>query len=369
MRAQLYNNRQLYKRTYSTLLLLSILSFLSCKAQPVLQHIRNNNSLQFNGRIKINDSSAIMYWPGSNMSMSFEGTKVSVVLKDEKGENYYYSIIDDSVIETIKPDTTIKIYNIAQNLKNGKHKVQLFKLTEETAGKTWFYGFETNGRALKTPKRAERKIQFYGNSITAGYSVDDTAGDSRATQYFNNYYTYAALTARHYDAAYFNVSKSGIGLMLSWFPVIMPELYDRLDPNDSTSKWDFSNDNTNVVVVDLMQNDSWLVNKHDHAQFKARFGTTPPDSAYIVNSYKKFIQTLRSKHPTAAIICTLGSMDATKSGSPWPGYVQQATDELNDPKILTYFFAYKQSAGHPKRKDHQIMANDLIKFIDANITW
>ena len=64
--------------------------------------------------------------------------------------------------------------------------------------------------------------------------------DSPNGYYENNYDAYAAITARHFNAQYHCTSKSGIGIMVSWFPLIMPEMYNRLDPTDSTSKWDFS---------------------------------------------------------------------------------------------------------------------------------
>jgi hypothetical protein len=56
--------------------------------------------------------------------------------------------------------------------------------------------------------------------------------------------------------------------MLSWFPLIMPEMYDRADPTDSTSKWDFSKYTPDVVVINLFQNDSWLARRHDFPEFK-----------------------------------------------------------------------------------------------------
>ncbi len=60
--------------------------------------------------------------------------------------------------------------------------------------------------------------------------------------------------------------------MLSWFPEIMPEIYDRLNPGDPDSKWDFTLFTPDVVVINLFQNDSWLVNNPEHEQFKARLG-------------------------------------------------------------------------------------------------
>jgi hypothetical protein len=62
-------------------------------------------------------------------------------------------------------------------------------------------------------------------------------------------------------------------------------------------------------------------------------------------------------------------MDATKEGSPWPGYVKQAVEQLHDSKMYTLFFPYKNTGGHPKVAEQKIMANELIEFIDKNIKW
>jgi hypothetical protein len=62
-------------------------------------------------------------------------------------------------------------------------------------------------------------------------------------------------------------------------------------------------------------------------------------------------------------------MGAVKEDSPWPGYVSRAVEITGDKKILSFFFRYKGIAGHPKVKDHKIMADDLIAFIDRTINW
>ena len=158
-------------------------------------------------------------------------------------------------------------------------------------------------------------------------------------------------------------------ITISWFPLIMPEMYDRLDPLDSASKWDFTNYSPDLVVINLLQNDSWLTNRPEHEQFKNRFGTSKPTEAFIIEAYKSFVSTIRSKYPNANIICALGSMDATKEGSPWPDYIQQAVAQLKDAKIYTHFFKYKNTGGHPRVAEQQEMANDLIDFIDKTIKW
>jgi hypothetical protein len=235
-----------------------------------------------------------------------------------------------------------------------------------------FYGFETNKSAKITPTTLlkKRKIEFYGNSITCGYGIEDTNGNNSGLGYYeNNFLSYAALTARHFDAQYHCISKSGIGIMLSWFPQIMPELYDRLDPFDSLSKWDFTKYSPDIVVINLFQNDSWLVKRHELEQFKNRFGTQEPNEEFIVTSYKNFVTSIRNKYPNSKIICALGNMDATKDGSLWPGYIQKSVEQLNDSAIFTHFFKYKNTTGHPSISEQKEMAESLIQFINKNIVW
>jgi hypothetical protein len=149
----------------------------------------------------------------------------------------------------------------------------------------------------------------------------------------------------------------------------MKEMYDRLDPTDSTSKWDFAKYTPDIVVINLFQNDSWIVEMPENEQFKYRFGTKKPDENFIVNSYKNFLESIRDKYPQANIICALGSMDATREGSPWPGYIRKAVSQFNDPKIFTRFFKYKNTDGHPNISEQKEMAESLINFIEENISW
>ncbi len=335
----------------------------------------NQKNIAYSGRIEtIGNQYVRIYWPGTSATLNFKGTEAKAILKNDTGTTFFYAIVDGDAKNAtkIKPDDTKKSYVLAANLPDGKHSVQLFKLTDNTTI-TSFYGFELNdgAKVLKADRPGKKKIEFYGNSITAGHGVDVPPGqdDSGAPEFFNNYLTYAARTARHYDAQYSCIARSGIGVMLSWFPEIMPEIYDRLNPGDPDSKWDFTLFTPDVVVINLFQNDSWLVNNPEHEQFKARFGTAKPKEAEIVKAYQELVKSIRKEYPKASIICALGSMDATQTGSPWPGYIKNAVEGLNDPKIYAHFFAFKDTPGHPKAAEQKVMADDLIEFIDKNIKW
>ncbi len=357
----------------SKLLVILSVILLSCNNKKELFVNYLNPEIEYWGRIDtVTNKGAELYWSGTSIKLNFEGEKIGAVMKDETGGNYYNVIIDHDSISLFRPDTTKQYYLLADSLSEGKHSIEIFKRTEWDRGKSTFYGFRINRDAAILPKSApkKRKIEFYGNSITAGYAVEDTAGKDRPDSTFtNNYLSYSAITARHFDAEYQCICKSGIGVTISWFSFIMPDIYNRLIPADSTSKWDFSLYQPDVVVINLFQNDSWLVNLPDRDDFKANFGTKVPSDEYLVNAYQQFVSKIRSHYPDASIICALGSMDATREGSKWPGYIKQAVENLNDNKIYTHFFPFKETPGHPSIKEQEEMAGSLVRFIEQNINW
>jgi hypothetical protein len=328
--------------------------------------------IKYTGRINFeNKLVSEIYWPATSIKVHFTGKEIKAQLKDEKGENYFNIILDADSLRYIKIDTKKEWYTLASNLSDGEHTIELVKRTEWDKGKTWFYGFKIiDGYLLEPSPKNDRVIEFFGNSITAGYAIEDnTGGDSPDSIYTNNYYTYAALTARHFNADLYCTVKSGIGIMISWFPMIMSDLYYRLNPADSLSRWDFSNIIPDIVVVNLFQNDSWLVNMPNHLSFKTCLNNEVPNKNKIVQSYLTFIKDIRKVYPEANIICALGCMDATQKDSLWPEYIKEAVGKLDDDKIHTHFFPFMNKQGHPRIEDHQSMAKSLISFIEKNFEW
>lgn len=353
------------------LLLLFLSVSISCHAQSVVIKAHDTH-IRYMGRIIMQDEAAELSWSGTSLKINFKGTGVKATLKDEFGNNYYNVILDDKVIAIIHPDNVLKEYTLASGLPDVNHSLELFKRTEWPMGKTWFYQFalDKNALTLAPPPVRKRKMEFFGNSISCGYAIEDSSGKDRGTApYENGYLSYAALTARHYDAEFNNTSRSGIGILVSWDALIMPELYYRADATDAESKWDFSRYTPDVVVINLFQNDCWITKIPDNAQFKARFGEKAPTDDQIVKAYKEFVKTIRGKYPKSQIICALGNMDAVKEGSPWPGYIQKAISQIGDKNIYVCIFPYKNTPGHPNIKEQQVMADQLIAFIDGHVKW
>ena len=332
----------------------------------------NNPKILYEGRIVFSDSTASLNWSGSSISMNFRGSEISAILIDADTSNYYNVILDNKVISKIKLDTIKRNYPLASGLSKGNHTIQLFKRTEWGKGQSFFYGFETNSntRILPKSKAKKRKIEFFGDSITCGYGNEVQNGNDSGTGHFeNNYLTYGAITARHFDAQFSCIANSGIGIMVSWFPSIMSNIYDLTDPHNKEVKWDFTKYTPDIVVINLFQNDSWLLNIPKNEQFKKKFGSQKPNEDFIIQSYENFVKSIRLKYPKASIICALGNMDATKDGSKWPDYIIKAVENLNDKKIYTHFFKYKNTSGHPKVSEQKDMAESLIAFIDKIIKW
>ena len=214
----------------------------------------NDPNLLYEGRTLYRPDAAELIWSAASVSICFEGTGISAVMRDLDTANYYNVFIDGKYLTKIHTDTVKHSYLLASGLTAGKHTAELFKRTEWDRGKTLFYGFEAdeNTKVLPMQQTKKRKMEFFGNSITCGYANEDSAGTDAWVGYFQDAYkSYASITARHFNAQCHFTSRSGIGIMVSWAPLIMPEMYDRTDPTDSTSKWDFSKYTPDIVVINL----------------------------------------------------------------------------------------------------------------------
>ncbi len=349
-------------------LILSII--FSCRSFSLETIKADNQNFQYTGRIDFTiKEKPIFYWPGTYVKANFEGSLLIISFDDERGETYYDVFLDNDfnnphIIDCSKGK---KNYLISSTLKDTIHSLLIFRRTEASTGPTKFLGIQLDSgkRLLEPPRRPEHKILFYGNSITCGMGNEapDSSSDDNFAQE-NNFEAYGAIASRLLNSDYMCISKSGIGIMISWFDLIMPNYYYRLNPEDSLSQWNFDKYIPDVVVINLFQNDSWLINRLNPV----------PDSAQIVQAYFNFITQVRSHHPNSYIICALGSMDATKEGSPWPIYIKEAVKKMqterNDKSITSYFFPFHENwLKHPRVRHHIVMGKNLAKFIKNVMKW
>ncbi len=323
----------------------------------------SNKNFVYEGRVDHSyPDSPIFYWSGNSATIGFSGKKLSVILDDESGDNYFDIIIDHDGADryAIACQKGKHIYSIPISLTNSKHTVQIFRRTDPTWSGTKFDGIEIAQKdsVFNPDIHHKLKIAYYGDSITAGYGVlSITRQKEGSDSLMDNYAAYDAIAARHFNADYHNISRSGIGIIKSWFPLIMPQMYNRLNPGNSQSRWNFSKWTPDIVVINLFQNDSWLLPREKN----------PPTPQQIVQAYINFVHSLYVHFPKATYVCMLGNMDITRKKSPWPGYVKQAVNEMQqkwDIKITSLMVPYKQTLGHPNIKEQRVMADYLIRKIN-----
>ena len=324
----------------------------------------DNPALQYTGRIDFsNPKQPIFYWAGTSVKTQFTGTSLGVCLSDPQGDNFYNVFIDDQkfIIKCGKGDS---LYHVATKLNNALHQLEITRRTDPSSAFNRFEGLVIDKRATvsKPAPLPKLKFEIYGNSITSGHGIlDESRKNNGDYATWNNYEAYGAVTARNLNAEYRCISRSGIGFIISWFPLIMPEMYDRLNPADPNSKWDFKKWTPDIVVINLGQNDCWLIKKLNPV----------PEEPEIIQRYCDFVSLIRTKYPKAAIFCALGNMDATQIGSPWPGYIQKAVQKLstekNDKNIYSLMFPYKNTPSHPTISEHKQMSDSLTAFIKQTL--
>ncbi|MCP5063525.1 MAG: electron transporter RnfD, partial [Ignavibacteriae bacterium] len=138
-------NIRLFAKLILPILIISFLT--SCWFEPKQLVSFQNDKIEYMGRIGETDSYKEIYWAGSSIKIKFEGTSIEAILEDEHSENFFNVIVDENNMSIIQLDSTKEIYELASNLSDTIHTVEIFKRTEWTEGKTKFYGFQLNKNA------------------------------------------------------------------------------------------------------------------------------------------------------------------------------------------------------------------------------
>lgn len=314
-------------------------------------------NLQYTGRVDFSNPKAPEFsWAGTSVAAQFSGTSLKVKL-NEKGHGMYYAFVDGNYDNghVITCTAGEKTYLVAEGLENKPHDLLIYKRTDGGKGTTAFLGLELDEGAKLLPPgpRPKIRMEVYGDSISTGLGSDRKRGKEHSREATDNFFSYGSITARNIGAEFRCISKSGIGLVKSWWPTIMPQYYDRASATSlegSGERWDFSTWTPDLVVINLFQNDSWTIKG--------------AGKDVIIPKYVDFVNTLRGHYPKAKIVCALGSMSAGKNQ--WAGWVKEAVTRVNDAgdkEVYSYIFKVGTGNRHPNRGEHVKMATELSKFL------
>ncbi len=307
-----------------------------------------------------NPKAPVLIWQGTEIRANFTGKSIGFRFSDAWGENYFNVIIDSKINFLKLKKRGSHDYLLAEALPEGIHNLILFKRTEPMFGSAVFRGLilEKGAELCPKPEPLPLKIEFYGDSITAGACNEDP-GDDQYDDHstHNNYLSYAAITARNLNAEYFNIAVSGTGLCYSWNPVLMPEVYDKLYPDKSSAKYSFRGRKPDIVVINLGQNDYGYPKSIEK----------PFPSAYQ-EKYVEFVRNIRNLYPNAAIVCVIGGMYGYQESAEFRNAFGNAIVELknNDQRLYSYVFtAFTES--HPRVDTHIKLAAELTSFLKEHV--
>jgi lysophospholipase L1-like esterase len=327
-------------------------------------------SVRLQGRFDLTDATKPSFgWSGSAMIARFQGT--GATLRIDGSPNQFTVVVDGTVSsQVLKVVVGTTQYALASGLTSGVHDVVVWKRTEGDQGENRFLGLDVAGGQLQAPPGpSDRRIEIYGDSITAGYGLD--GADQNCTwspDTENHYLTYGAITARNLTVELHTVAWSGIGMYRNYgisgaSSDAMPSVYARTLASQTGSVWDFSTWQPHAVVINLGTND---------ASTNGDPGT-PYETAYLA-----FVRSLRQKYPDTFFVLTIGPMLDGSNLTTIKGHLQNVIQTCNgegDSKMSYLEFPVQVAADgygcdwHPSAATHAKMATLLTAELKTRLGW
>lgn len=336
----------------------------------------DHEKLSYCGRIDWrNAKEPVFIYPCTSVSMKFTGNALKVYVRNRSAywDNYLGYILDGKQAALLLPregDASLEIR--IENTGKPEHELLLFK-RQDACHKVGFLGVEIEEGAelLDMPQKPDRKIEVYGDSVSAGEVSEAVAYVGKEDpvhngEYSNSWYSYAWMTARKLNAQIHDIAQGGIALMdkTGWFHapdcIGMENVWDKIQYNPDLGEilpWDFSEYTPHVVIVAIGQNDS---NPRDYMKEE-------PDGEKAARwrmHYKRFLKGLREKYPVAQIICCTTLLNHDKS---WDASIARVVQELGDEKITRYLFRRngRGTPGHLRIAEAEEMAKELSAYIES----
>lgn len=330
--------------------------------------------LEYCGRVhRDREDGALMIYPASFVRIRFTGSRIRAVITNIHSywKNSMGWLLDGQQYRGDLADEGETVLNLGENLEEGEHELCLFKRMD-SCHMALFHGFllAEGGQVLTQEPLPERRIEVYGDSVSAGEVSEavDYCGQpdpEHNGEYSNSYDSYAWITARKLGAQLHDIAQGGIALQNGQGYFNEPDargmewMYDKMQYHPNLCQpgtWDFSRYTPQVVILAFGQNDShpmdYMAQDYDceaSRQWRA--------------AYSGFLDRLREIYPHAHIICKTTILEHDKS---WDRAIRQVVEEKRDRQI--HYFAYSNNStgtkGHIRRPEAERMAEELSAYIE-----
>ncbi|MBN1309181.1 MAG: hypothetical protein JXA18_14755 [Chitinispirillaceae bacterium] len=305
-------------------------------------------------------------WSGAIIEAVFPGSIIGMRMVHG---NAFYDIEIDGEHDTTISTGTDSIFFFRSDLSPEFHTVRIILRSEDHYTVGTFIGlYITHGKELgEAPARPERKIEFIGDSYTAGYGIESpgrSCSQNQLKQYTNAGLAFAANLTKAFHAQSIILGWSGAGMVRNYgegakrSSAPFPAHYDQtLGDAGNGVNWDFTKWEPELVVICLGTND---------------YSTTPyPDDSMYIGDYHKFIARVLGNYPDAAILCVSTGNSTFETNV--KRVVTEETTTLNHPRVC--FAPYPQGLsyngcdGHPSVEDNKKIAAAFVDTIMKNLDW
>lgn len=314
--------------------------------------------IRITGRTLTLGADSIRCWqPGVQIEFMFAGDSCEIYLGDEMrwGSNLnYIQLSVDGESQRLQLKAKLDTIRIRARNNQAAHHVVLMKNTEANIGYMDFYGLRASSLAALPPE-PELKLEFFGNSITCGTGSDTSSvpcGAGKWQDQHNAWLAFGPRLGRALNASVHLSAVSGIGLMRSCcdLPILMPQVFDKVDMHGNQHQWNFSSYQPDKLIISLGQNDGIQ------------------DSAKFVQAYVAFLRQLNAVYPNSEVLL-LSSPMADDQLRQWfrqvlPAVVKEMKDTL--PAIRFHIFEKQYAGGcdfHPSVGEHEAIAKELLRVL------
>ena len=304
----------------------------------------SNPKIAYTGRWNFsNPAEPWCAWQGSSFVVAFRGTKLLADLNSGTVTEYFRIVVDGNHAGAKKISVAPgrSTYPLTSELPLGVHQVEVVKESYQGHNAT-FYGLTVFGFGLEDPPtRPSRRIEFYGDSNLAGYSLAHEQNNG-ANAYVGCHFGLAGIAARMLGAEYHNISASGETI------AGLHNKFDRMDWWSPNPQWDFANYRPDLVVVNLGANDVGA----PEILIKAR--------------YHAFLDDLRAVHADAHIMLfNAWGWDFNEPAN----YIHEVIADRADPNMSSMIFPWLFEQWHGCEFDHAGMARVLVEHVSSILGW
>jgi lysophospholipase L1-like esterase len=302
----------------------------------------------------------LLAWSGSELRARFVGSRLALRFTPSRGGlNHFMVEIDGrpQVLALAAVGTGAADWRLRDALPAGEHTLRIVKRTEGAMAEAIFHGLllGRDGRLLDPPPARPLKLEFYGDSITAGACNGDMGDDQyEDLSSHDGTRAYGALTAQRLGADYVGIAVSGIGITRTWGDYLMSQVWDRVAPRPDALVAPPDARAPDVVLVNLGQNDHGLPASRGE-----------PFATDFATRYLDFVRQLRRRYPEAKLVLLIGGMAAWKEQPAIPQALAAAVQRLRsegDAQVWTYTFQ-TFSWAHPRIDVHEQIADELVAFL------